>query len=383
MTTIHDLPTPCALVDAGRVDINTRAMSARAARLGVRLRPHVKTHKTAEAARIQVREHFGGITVSTAAEARFFADAGFTDITWAVPLPPSKADIAADIAARDDVDRLHVLVDAPEALDGLEDAARRRGLRFSTFLKVDCGYGRAGVDPASDAAVGLARRLADSPRVDFAGVLAHGGHSYDCVDHVGLVAVATEERDVTAGFADRLRAASIEVPEVSIGSTPTAVVGEYLPGGLTGVTELRPGNYAYFDAFQAAIGSCVIEHAAFTVLVTVIATHPERGSVLTDGGAVAFTKDPGATHVPGRRSTFGRVFDASMAVELDVDLCGLSQEHGKLKALVSDADLRALRIGDRLRVVPNHSCLTAAAHAVHHVVDGVDVVGAWVPCRGW
>jgi len=152
---------------------------------------------------------------------------------------------------------------------------------------------------------------------------------------------------------------------------------------LSGITEIRPGNYVFFDAFQAAIGSCTLDDCAFSVLVTVIAAHPGRGVVLTDGGAVAFTKDPGPTHVPGRRSTFGPVFSPDLGRCLDLDLAGLSQEHGKLKALDDDADLRALRVGDRLRVIPNHSCLTAAAHALHHVVRGQEVEGSWVPVRGW
>lgn len=380
---LFELATPCAIVDPGRVAANTRRMADRATRLGVRLRPHVKTHKTAEGARLQVGDHFGGLTVSTASEARAFADWGFSDLTWAVPLPPSKASIAADIGQRDDVERLQVLVDSSEAVDGLEAEARRRGWRFDTLLKVDCGYGRAGVDPLGAEGLALAQRLQDSPHVRFHGVLAHGGHSYDCVGRGALLSVARQERDVTLAFAERLRAAGVEVADVSTGSTPTCTVAEELPGGLAGVTEIRPGNYAYYDAFQATLGTCSYDDVAFSVLVTVIATYPQRGSALTDGGAIAFTKDPGAAHIPGERSTFGAVFDATLTRRLDLDLSGLSQEHGKLKALVSDEDLRGLRIGDRLRVVPNHSCLTAAAHTAHHLVEGTDVVGQWSPCRGW
>ena len=142
---VEDLGTPAALVDLDVVERNAARMSERASRLGVRLRPHVKTHKTIEAARLQVRGQFGGITVSTLAEAAFFAAGGFRDITYAVPIAPAKLEAAAQLSRR--VDRLGVLLDDPGVADAVETCVCENGTRLSVFLKVDSGGRRAGVGP--------------------------------------------------------------------------------------------------------------------------------------------------------------------------------------------------------------------------------------------
>jgi D-serine deaminase-like pyridoxal phosphate-dependent protein len=376
LTREGDLGTPCAVVDLDVVERNTGRMAARMMDLGVRLRPHVKTHKCLEAARLQVRGHFGGITVSTLAEARFFGDGGFRDLTYAVPIALGRIAEAAELAAR--LDRLSVLVDSDEAVDALQAEAQRIGRPFSVFLKVDCGNHRAGVDPDADASVGLARRLAESAGIDFRGVLAHGGQSYAETNRAAIHAVACAERDVTAGFAERLRAAGVDVPEVSIGSTPTMAVVD----DLTGVTETRPGNYVFFDEYQAAIGSCAPEDCALSVLVSVVGVHPARGTVVVDGGALALSKDGGPTHVPGFPGGYGSLRDAESGAPLpDLELFSLSQEHGLVRSRTGAA--LGMRVGDRLRVSPNHSCLTAALFDRYHVVRGDRVVDRWPTVRGW
>lgn len=354
-------------------------MRERAAALGVRLRPHVKTHKTVEAARLQVGAAAGPVTVSTLAEARFLSAAGFGDVTYAVPLAPARAGEAARLAA--EMERLTVLIDAPESLDALEAFD---GPAVDAMLKVDCGYHRAGVDPAGAEGLDLAARLARSTACRFRGVLAHGGHSYHCRSREELLRVAAEERDVTAGFAERLRRNGIDVPEVSIGSTPTMAVAEELPGGLAGITEIRPGNYVFFDAFQAAMGVCAEEDCAFTVLATVIGCHPERDTLVIDAGALALSKDRGADHLPGWDGGYGPVLDAATGERLPLVLHAISQEHGLIRAAPDGADvLASLRAGARVRIVANHSCLTAALFDRYHVVRDGTVVDVWHPCRGW
>ena len=369
---LGSLTTPCALVERSRVERNTARMGERMRSLGVRLRPHVKTHKCIEAARLQVRGHFGGITVSTLAEAEFFAAAGFRDITYAFPLAIPAIARAAAVART--VDHLHVLVDQDAVVTALEASA----CRFSVFLKLDCGYHRAGVDPESETAVALAQRLADSPAIDFRGVLAHAGHSYDCRDAEAIRTVAQSERDVTVEFAERLRRRGIPVTEVSVGSTPTMS----LATDLAGVTEARPGNYVFYDAFQAAIGSCTLGDAAFSVLTTIVGHYPEQNKMIVDAGALALSKDPGATHV-NPECGYGAVFNADGTRQLqELHVTSLSQEHGQVRGT------RPLRfedypLGSRLRIVPNHSCLAAALYDRYHVVDAGRVVDEWRPTRGW
>lgn len=370
------LPTPCALVDLDRLERNAAEMAARCARLGVRLRPHVKTHKCVEAARVQLQGGPGGLTVSTLAEARALAAAGFDDLTWAVPVAPARLPEVLDLVSRGV--RLGVLVDHPAAAAAVDAAAAAAGVRLRVWLKVDCGGGRAGVDPDREDALNLARTLAGSRHLELAGILTHAGHAYRCRDRAGAAAVAVEERDVMAAFADRLRAAGVPVAEVSVGSTPTVTAA----GDLAGVTEVRPGNYAFFDAFQVAVGSCRLDDVAFSVLVTVIGHYPGRGEMVVDGGALALSRDPGPVHVDPACG-FGMVTTADGRRPLPgLKLVSLSQEHGLVRA-EAPADLEGCPFGTTLRVVPNHSCLSAALFDRYHVLRGTEVVDEWRPARGW
>ena len=373
--TFDQLSTPCALVDLDRLERNAASMSQQARRLGVRLRPHVKTHKCVEAARIQTAGEHGGITVSTLAEARAFADAGFADITWAVPVALDRLDDCTDLARR--TDRFRVLVDHPRAVVELEAFAAAEGLRFEVLLEVDCGHHRSGVDPGDPAAVQLAAAIHSSPHLELAGILTHAGQSYRCGSRADAAGVARHERDIMVAFAGRLRAAGIAVTEVSVGSTPTVTAAE----DLTGITEVRPGNYLFFDAFQAAVGSCRLDDVAFSVLATVIGVYPGRRELVVNAGALALSKDPGPVHVdPG--CGFGVVVAPADQLPIPgLRVVSISQEHGVLR---SDRPLASSwELGNRVRILPNHSCLAAACFDRFHVVRGSEVVDEWHPVRGW
>ncbi len=366
---INDLPTPAFIVDLERVKANTQYMQEKAARHGVRLRPHMKTHKTLEGAKLQVGDGFKGLTVSTLAEASFYAKNGFRDITYAVPIAPNKLGRVSELQR--ELDHLHLLLDNEQTLKAIETYAQEHIERFSCFLKIDCGYHRAGVDPQSESAYSLAAQMWASPHIDFQGLLTHGGHSYNCTSREEILAVADEEREVVVNFAEELRARGIPVREVSIGSTPTMSLTE----NLTGITEIRPGNYMFYDRFQATLGSCDLSQVAISVLTSVIGRYPQRRELITDAGALALSKDPGATHLV-KEPGYGSVLGA-----LDLAVKGLSQEHG---TLASNQDLGdAYPIGHKLRVVPNHSCMAAALYDRFHVVEKETVVATWSPVRGW
>ncbi|MDY7093790.1 MAG: alanine racemase [Acidobacteriota bacterium] len=376
--TLENLATPCAVVDLDAVERNVETMARRMESLGVRLRPHVKTHKCVELGRLQSPD--GRITVSTLAEARHFAADGFRDITWALPLDPQRLPEIAELKA--EVDAFHLLLDEPRTLDALESYARNSGpggaeARFSAFLKVDCGYHRAGVDPASPAALELTRRLAASSAVRFAGILTHAGHSYSCRTDDEVAAVAEQERSVMADFAAELRRRGLEVPEVSVGSTPTMTRVR----SLEGITEARPGNYVFFDLHQEAIGSCRRRDVALSVLATVVGCYPERGQLVLNVGSLALSKDRGAVHVPGFEGYGELVEEGGGGIE-GLELVSLSQEHGQVRT-ASPELARRYPVGTRLRVLPNHSCLTAALFDRYHVVRGQRVVEEWRPVRGW
>ena len=373
---ITELKTPCALVDLDVVERNCARMSARAEGLGVKLRPHVKTHKCVSIARIQTRGHSGAITVSTLAEARAFAAGGFVDITYAVPVPLAAIPEAADML-RQGV-HLKLLLDHEATLRELEAFGLARGVSFPVFLKVDCGYHRAGVDPEREESAAFAVSVARSPHLSLEGLLTHAGHAYHCRSAEEIRVVAEQERAVMAGFAAKLRSAGVLVPEVSAGSTPTCCVAE----NWTGVTEIRPGNYVFFDVFQGAIGSCSSDDAlAFTVLATVIGHYPERGRMLLNAGALALSKDPGPAHLDPDGG-FGIPCDLSGKPIRGLKLTGLSQEHAE--AVVSAPALYGrFPIGAPLRIIPNHSCLAAACFERYLVLRGGEVVDEWRTERGW
>ena len=370
---IDDLPTPCALVDLDRLESNASRMATRAKRLGVQLRPHVKTHKCVEAARIQTADTSGGITVSTLAEGRAFAAGGFSDITYAVPVAPQKIAEAVDLHAR--IDAFNLVVDTLEAATAVEAAAAARDLRVPVFLEVDCGGGRTGVDPDGEVRDVLVRRLAACEAIDFRGLLTHAGHAYRARDRTDAYDIACAERNLMATLAAELRDRGVAIPVVSVGATPTVRAID----DLTGVTEVRPGNYLFLDAFQRSIGTCEIDEIAFSVLATAISVHPEQNRAVVDAGALALSVDAGPVHVDPECG-----FGCVVALEDQHQLPGLrisrlTQEHGVL----TGPGVAALRPGTRLRILPNHSCLAAACFDAYHVLRGTEVIDEWKPARGW
>ena len=371
-TILRHLSTPLALVDRKILRTNTRRMAAKARAHDVRLRPHVKTHKCAEAARFQIDGHFGGITVSTLAEAEFFAQQGFMDITYAVPISQGK--LARACALAQSISQLHLLVDHSDLIPPLGNAAATHDIQLSVLIKIDCGYHRAGLRPKDPRLVPLARSLHLHTHLNFEGVLTHAGHSYDCIGEDALKVVAIQERQEILEAARIITDAEIPVRTISVGSTPTMAVVE----NLKGITEIRPGNYTLFDRTQAAIGSCTIDDIALSVLTEVIGVYPERKMILVDAGALALSKDAGATHAENNDG-FGLVCDTHGALIEGLTVIGLSQEHGKI-VYVGE---HHFNIGDRLRILPNHSCLVTALFRTLHVIEEGELVDEWIPNRGW
>lgn len=371
---LQDLKTPSLILDVERVRRNAARVCEIARGNSVRLRPHIKTHKCVEVARIQTAGQDGALTVSTLAEAEAFARHGFSDFTYAVPVEPGKFAAAIDLIRRGV--RLNLITDSAEIPVPLDTAARVAGVTIPVFLKVDCGSHRCGVEPQTEEAVGIPRQIAASNNLEFAGILAHAGHSYEAHSRSEVAVVARSERDLMVELAERLRRDGIEVPTVSIGSTPTIQHVDHLRG----VDEIRPGNYIFFDAFQASLGSCSLADCALTVLAAVVHRDRARKKVVIDAGAIALSKDRGAVGPDGRCS-YGRVLDLA-GNDLNVRVESLSQEHGVLE--VSDeATLDGLKVGSRVRVLANHSCLTAAQHSRYHVLEDGRIVDSWEIHRGW
>ncbi|HEX8710172.1 MAG TPA: alanine racemase [Pyrinomonadaceae bacterium] len=372
---LQSIKTPSLVLDVERVRRNAVRMAERVNSLGSRLRPHVKTHKSVEVARIQARaQGRSAITVSTLEEARAFAANGFRDITYAVPIEAGKFDTAINLSR--DCERLALLTDDLETTALLDEAARRAGVTLELFLKVDCGYHRCGVEPRSPEALEIPRRIAGARNLRFAGILTHAGHSYHCRSKEELLATARHERDLMLEFADRLRARGMDVPVVSIGSTPTITQVD----DLRGIDEVRPGNYIFFDLFQATLGSCSLDDCALTVLAAVVHRDRSRRKLVVDAGAVALSKDRGACELDPACG-YGRVLDLDgHALGAQVD--ALSQEHGQI-TIEDEALFEQLKVGARVRILANHSCLTAAQHSHYQVLEDNRIVDRWAIERGW
>ena len=371
---LETIKTPSLVVDFQRMKRNAESISARAKSLNVQLRPHVKTHRCAEIARLQTENTFGGIMVSTLAEAHFFTKNGFSDITYGVPVERGK--FAEAIELSKNVERFAVLTDDADSVEELAQKAKAENARLDVFLKVDVGYHRCGVEPHTKEAFEIPRKISDSSNLNFAGILTHAGHSYHAETPEKLLAVAHEERNKMRGLAEALRAEGLEVPTVSVGSTPTMSAID----DLEGITELRAGNYIFYDAFQATLGSCRFEDCALTVLAAIVHRDAERRKIVVDAGAVALSKDRGAVEFDSFCG-YGRVYDLN-GNDLGLRVGSLSQEHGEI-FVDDEATFNRLKVGMRVRILANHSCLTALQHSHYHILDGDKLIDRWEINRGW
>lgn len=381
---IDELDTPALLIERGRVERNCEAMREKAKASRVVLRPHVKTHKTIEGARLQLGARTGPITVSTLLEGEYFAAAGFDDITLAVPLPPSRIERAIALARR--VRRLGLLIDDPAMLGALEEAGRAHRMRFHVWVEIDSGAHRTGIRADAPETLLLIREVAHAQHIRFEGLLTHAGHSYTAESNGERGRVALDEIQTLARLRTRLLDLGVQVPAISVGSTPTATAAE----SLDGADEVRPGNYIFFDAWQASLGSCSLEDCAATVLTSVIGVYPAESRIVVDAGSLALTHEP-PLHV---EDGWGVVCDME-GHPLPFTVRKLSQEHGELVyqplappvaptgGYQEKRSIGNLKPGSRLRIVPNHACITAAMFDRFHVVDRGEVVEEWRPVRGW
>lgn len=365
---LSSLHTPCLVLDQAILARNLQTMAAALARHRVPLRPHLKTAKSIHVARMALEGQPGGITVSTLAEAEYFAAHGIPDILYAVGVTPAKLDRIAALKAQGATPL--VITDDPATASAI--AVHPASLQ--ALLEVDSGEHRGGTAPDSARLLELAARLGPA----LAGVLTHGGHSYAGRTQADMAAVAEAERAAVTGAAARLRAAGHAVGIVSMGSSPTALHARHLDG----VTEVRAGVYMFGDLFQASVGTHAERDIAVTVLTAVIGLRPDGHRLLVDAGGLALSKDRSTQ--PTTDLGFGLVLDAAGQPTLGrATVAQAYQEHGVV-ALDPALPFPDLRIGDLLRIAPNHACMTAAAHDRYWVVDGSDqVIAEWPRVNGW
>ena len=379
---LASISTPAAVIDVACMARNIDRMQSRMNALGARFRPHVKTSKCVDVVRRQMQAGATGITVSTLKEAEQFFAAGIPDIFYAVGMAPNKlAQAAALIGAGC---RLCILVDNLAAAQAVSAYALAHGVAFDVRIEIDTDGHRSGIKPEAAELVDVAHALTgtvEAGGATLAGVMTHAGASYDFHDALSLQRIAEQERAGCVRAATRLREAGFACPEVSVGSTPTALSAQ----SLDGVTEVRAGVYVFFDLVMVNIGVCAMKDIAMSVLTTVIGHQRDKGWVIVDAGWMAMSRDRG-TQKQAVDFGYGQVCDVAGQPIAGCTVVSANQEHGIVE--LSDVDATQsiearFPVGMQLRIFPNHACATAAQFPAYAALGGDGSLSAWPRFYGW
>jgi D-serine deaminase-like pyridoxal phosphate-dependent protein len=385
---LQDLSTPAALVDTERMARNIVRMQTRMTALGVAFRPHVKTSKCVDITRQQVAAGARGITVSTLKEAEQFYAAGITDILYAVGMAAPKLKQAAALMAKGCA--LKIIADCATSALAIVEFGKQNGVLFEVWIEIDTDGHRSGVLPDSDELLAIGKvlheGLSSAGGTRLGGVMTHAGASYSLSTPEALEAMAEQERSRCVRAAQRLRAAGLPCPVVSVGSTPTALSAVQLEG----VTEVRAGVYVFFDLVMANVGVCSTADIALSVLTTVIGHQHEKGWAIVDAGWMAMSRDRG-TQNQKHDYGYGQVCDVNGTPLAGYVVSGANQEHGivsriQIEEAASPTELpitQRFPIGTQLRILPNHACATGAQFPEYRAVAGQEAGATWSRFYGW
>lgn len=363
---LNTLERPVFLVDKSRVLRNASGMARKARESGVSLRPHFKTHQSADIARWLRDLGVHRATVSSLEMAEYFSRSGWDDITIAVPVNVHQI---PKIDALGKTISLHVIIDS-------EFAAARLGEGIAgplnVWVEIDTGDHRTGI-PAEriDRVLAAARLVGRGPGLRFRGILTHDGQTYDAADAREILGIHEKSRAALQKIKHALEAGGFSPCAVSMGDTPACtLVDRFLPP----ISEIRPGNFVFYDLKQKSLGVCRDDDIAGAAAFPVISTSAARQEVVVYGGSVHMSRE--SLPLPSGRPHFGQIARLSAdhggwtAPLPDVYLSALSQEHGKVSG--PPDFIRSVAIGDTLVVLPVHSCITASLYSEYRVLgDGV------------
>lgn len=340
MKSVNELETPAVLVDLDILERNLQHTAELARNAGVKLRPHCKTHKSVWLAKKQLEYGAVGITVAKLGEAEVMVNGGIKDILIAYPIVgETKLKRLERLMKKADI---IVSTDSVEVSQGLSDLGMAMGQKVRTYVDVNSGLQRCGLEPGRETAE-LVKKLVKMPGLEIVGLMTHGGFSYDYHDEESLRAAAHKEADALLVTQKLLREEGIDIEEISVGSTPTSkFIGE-----IVGATEVRPGAYVYGDDQQLSTGIITWDDCAMYVMSTVVSA-PRTGSVIVDAGSKTLCSDS-CPH----REGYGMDKD-----DHDVYIAELCEEHG----IVKMPDEKKYKVGDRLMFLPNHCCAVTNMH---------------------
>jgi D-serine deaminase-like pyridoxal phosphate-dependent protein len=371
---LAELRTPFALLDMPRVRANIRTMADRAAAAGVKLRPHAKTHKSAVIAKMQIEAGAVGVCCAKLGEAEILADAGVGDIRLPYPINPINADRVIALLPKT---RLSIIVDDMDVAKGWSDAMTRAGKSLDVLVKVDVGFHRCGINPSAADAPDRVAFVASLPGLNFRGLLSHAGQAYHAQSEMELEHMAMREAEMMSDLATRASLAGARIEEISVGSTPTArFIGKQVERvkkveGVPGFapTEMRPGNYVFLDRTQVALGAATLDTCAMFIEATVV-SRPAPDRVILDSGAKTLALDGarGFGTFPGH----GLVIHMDGTPDETLVIERLSEEHATVRA----TEPTRLKIGDRVRILPNHACVVTNLMDELVMAENGDSVGA-------
>lgn len=353
----EELDTPSLVVDEAALLRNIEEMAAFGRSHGVAVRPHQKTHKTAEIARLQREAGAVGFTCAKLGEAEALADAGvLDDVLLAYQIVGEQK--LRRLSALMERARVAVAVDGVEGAELLSTAMRDAGKTLDVMIEVNTGLDRAGLRPGEEV-LGLARKLSQMPGLRLRGIMTHEGHVAKAETVEDLAAIATKAGEDMVRTAELLRANGIPVDTVSVGSTPAAAYTPTVPG----ITEMRPGTYVFNDNTGFLFGRVGVDGCALRILATVI-SRPAPDRAVVDAGSKTLTMDP-----PKGRAGFGYIVQYP-----DATIARLSEEHGVVELPPS---AQGMRVGERVEIIPNHVCPTVNLQDELFVTRDGEVIDRW------
>jgi D-serine deaminase-like pyridoxal phosphate-dependent protein len=355
------IDTPTMVVDEAILHTNIAEMAALANSLGVALRPHIKTHKTPQIARLQLAAGAIGVTCAKLGEAEVMADAGVEDILIAYPIVGGLK-VRRLLALMERV-RMIVALDSHEAAEAISDAVAAEDRTLDVYVEVNTGQNRAGA-LSGEEAVALALNLARLPGLRVIGVMTHEGHA-NAQPPETIEQVALDAGRKLVATAEAIRAHGLALPVVSVGSTPAATYTPTVPG----VTEMRPGTYVFKDTSAFRYGIFGPDRCAARILAAVV-SHPAPDRCVLDGGSKTLSLDKTPSH-PGH----GYIVGHEGAI-----IDRMSEEHG---VVILPPDEPGFQIGERVEVIPNHICPTVNLMDQLTIVRDGHVADVWpVAARG-
>ncbi len=362
--TIHDLDTPSIIVNLDVMESNLKRMADYCRKHNLNLRPHSKTHKSPDVARMQIAQGFPGITCAKVGEAEVMVENGVLDILIAYPVVGDiKVRRLCSLAKKA---KIAVALDSVEAAEGIAREAARRGVTIDILAEINVGMNRVGVETPGLLVV-LAEKINRMKGLRLRGIACYPGQ---------LFFPPPEQKkplrqlgELITDLRARFRAKGLDERWVSAGSTPTAYQSHWSPG----ITEIRPGMYPFNDRNMLGADICTLDQCALHVMTTVVSTAVNKRAMM-DGGSKTFSSDRFIPDGPKAAPTFGTIRDDEKII-----FYGMSEEHGHLD--LSKSKTR-LKIGQRLRVLPNHVCPTVNLHERMYAVRGEKVVATWeIKCR--